>query len=81
MNASPETIKCIEGNIGTKLLDTGLSGVFVSLAPKARETKAKYKGMGLHQTRKLLHSKRNMNKTNKKAIHQIGEDIRKRHFR
>ena len=38
---SPETIKCIEKNIGTKLIDFGLKEDFMNLTSKARGVKAK----------------------------------------
>nr|KAF6474735.1 hypothetical protein HJG63_010905 [Rousettus aegyptiacus] len=37
----PETIKCIEENMGTKLKDLGLNEYFMNLSSKAREVKAK----------------------------------------
>ena len=46
LNIRPERIKYIEENIGTKLRDLRLRGVFVSLIPKARETKAKINEWG-----------------------------------
>ena len=41
VNVRLETIKCIEENIVTKLLDIGHRVVLVNLTPKASETKAK----------------------------------------
>ena len=38
MHVGPETIKSPEENIGSNLLDIGLSDVFVDLTPKAKET-------------------------------------------
>ena len=40
LNVRPETIKLLERNIGSKLLDIGLSDVFLDLTPKVRATKA-----------------------------------------
>ena len=59
MNIRPEIIRFIEENIGSMLFDISLSKVFVGVIPKMRETKAKNNQMGLHQTKKLLHSKGN----------------------
>ena len=41
MNMRPETINCIEENIGTKLMDHGLKEDFMNLISKSREVKAK----------------------------------------
>ena len=59
MNIRPEIIRFMEENIGSMLFDISLSKVFVGVIPKMRETKAKNNQMGLHQTKKLLHSKGN----------------------
>ena len=40
MNVRPETIKLLEENIGSKLLDTGPSNNFLALTPKAKAIKA-----------------------------------------
>ena len=41
LNIRPESIKCIEENIGTKLKDLGLKEDFMNLTSKAREVKVK----------------------------------------
>ena len=41
LNGRPETIKFLEENLGSKLIDISLCDIFVDLIPKARETKAK----------------------------------------
>ena len=55
----PDTIKLLEENIRKKLIDIGLDkNIFFGMTPKAQTTKEKNQQMGLHQTQKLLHSKR-----------------------
>ena len=41
MNIRFETIKFLERNIGSKLLDIGVGDDFLDLTPKAKETKTK----------------------------------------
>ena len=41
LNMIPETVKCIEKNIGTKLKDLGHKENFMNLTSKVREVKAK----------------------------------------
>ena len=50
LNARSETIKFLEENIGSKLLDIGLGGDLLNMTPKAKLSK-------LHQIKKFLHSK------------------------
>ena len=40
LNIRPETMKCIEENVGVKLKDFGLKEDFMDLTSKAREVKA-----------------------------------------
>ena len=59
----PETIKLLEEKIGSMLFNIGLSNIFfgICLLKGYKNTQ-----MGLHQTKKLLHSKEN-HQQNKKA--------------
>ena len=41
LNIRPETIKILEENIGSKILDIGHSNILSDLSPQARETKEK----------------------------------------
>ena len=68
LNGRPETIKLLEENAGSKLLNIGL-GVILS-----KGNKGKYKHVGLHQSKKLLHRKGN-HQQNKKATYQMKESI------
>ena len=54
LNVTPETIKILEENPGSKTLDIVHSNILSDIFPQARETKEK---IGLHQAKKLLHSK------------------------
>ena len=69
-----ETIKILEENTGSNLFDLSHSNFLVDMSPEARETKAKNELLGLHQDKKLLHSKGN-NQQNLKGAYGMGEDI------
>ena len=58
LNVRPETLKLLEENIGSKLLDISLGNDFLDLTQKAKATKAKITKVELHQTKKVLHSKK-----------------------
>ena len=47
LNIRHETIKLLEENIGSTLLDISLSNIFLDTSLRARETKAKINGTGL----------------------------------
>ena len=64
----PETIKPVEVNIGSIFSNITNSDFFLNISPQARKTKEKNKQMGLHQTKKFLHSKGN-HQQNKKTTH------------
>ena len=67
VNIRPQTIKILEENIGSKMLDNSLSNIFNDISPQAMETN-KNKQMGLHQTKKFLSSKGN-HQQNEKTTH------------
>ena len=72
LNVKPEPVKLLEENIGENLLDIGLSNEFLDVTPKAQATIVKRKWVGLHQTKKYLHSKGN-NQQKEKATYGIEE--------
>ena len=41
LNVRPETIKLLEENMGSTLLDISLCNIFLEISPQARETKIK----------------------------------------
>ena len=57
-NIRPKIIKLLEEKVSSKLLKSSLGYDILNLTPKAKATKAKIK-VGLCQTKKLLHNKRN----------------------
>ena len=58
LNVKQETIKILEKNTGSNLFDLRCSNLLLDMPPKARETKQN-ELLGLHQYKKLLHSKGN----------------------
>ena len=54
----PEIIKLLEENTGSNFFDIDCRNIFLDKSHKARRTKAN-KQLGLHQTKKLLHSEGN----------------------
>ena len=56
-NVRQKIIRILENTV-SDLFDTGCSNFLLDMTPEARETKAKI-NLGLHQDKKLLHSKGN----------------------
>jgi len=67
LSVRPETIK-LEENLGSNLLDIGLSNIFLDMSLHARDTKAKINYWDLHQNKKLLHIEGN-HQQNEKATY------------
>ena len=75
LNVRTKTIKIIEENIGSKILDIVHSSILSDISPQARESKGKINKLQLHQTKKFLCSK-GTHQQNKKTTHRMGEHIR-----
>ena len=60
LTVRPETIKILEENIGSKILDIADINFLSDLSPQAREKKKKNKQMGLHQTKMFLAQQRKL---------------------
>ena len=69
----PEAIKILEENIGSKISDIAHSNILWYISP-GKGNKRKIKQMGLHQTKKVLHSK-GKHQQNKKTTHRMWEHI------
>lgn len=66
--SDPQTIKLLGEKTGSKLSDiTPRNFFFPDISPWARVTTTKNEQLGLHQTKKILRSKRN-HQQNEKAI-------------
>ena len=67
LNVKPETTKLLEENIGSMLFDMGPSSIFFFFGYLSSDkgNKSKHKQMGLHQTKKLLHSEENYQQNEK----------------
>ena len=74
LNVRPDTIKCLEENIGRTLYDINHSKILCDPPPREMEIKNKNKQMGPNETSKLLHSKGN-HKQDQKTTLRMGENI------
>ena len=62
-NRRPDTIKCLEENIGKTLMDIGLGNDFLDMTPKPQATKAKIsKQDNIKLKKKFCTAKEKMNK-------------------
>ena len=68
-----QPIEILEKNIGSKISDIAHSNILLNIPPGQRKQK-KNKQIGLHQTKKFLHSKEN-SQQNKKATYRMTEHI------
>ena len=74
LNVRPKTLKILEENIGSTILGIAHGIFFIGYISPGKRNKRINKQMGLHQTKKFLHSKGN-HPQNKKVIHRMGEYI------
>ena len=51
LNVRPKTLKIIEENIGSKILDIACSNILSGISPQARKQKKKNKQMQVHETK------------------------------
>ena len=63
LNVKRETIRLLEGNIGSTLFDICLSNMFLKLSPQVRETKAKINKRDYIKLRRFCTAKEAINKT------------------
>ena len=59
LNVIQESIKILEENTGNTLFELGHSNFLQDTIHEGKENKSKNELLGLHQDKKLLHSKRN----------------------
>ena len=73
LNVRPKTIKILEENISSKILNIAHSNYFTGcISPRQGKTKKKNKQMGQHQT--FAQQRKNINKI-KKTTHRMGKHI------
>ena len=77
LNVGLETIKLLEENIGSTLVDISLRNISLSVS-SGKGNKSKNKQMGLHQTKKLLYGEGNYQQ-NEKTVYWMEEDIYKQY--
>ena len=68
LDVRPETIKIVEENIGSKISGIAHRNFFIRYISPGKGNKRKNKQVGLHQTKKVLHSKGNHQQNKKKQI-------------
>ena len=77
LNVTQDSIKILEENIGNTRFELGHSNFLQDKSMQVLEgkrNKSKNELLGLHQDKKLLHSKRD-SQQNSKTTYRMGEDI------
>ena len=74
LNVRPETIKLLEENIGTTILDISHSKILFHPPPRVIEIKTKINKWDLIKLKKLLHSKGNYKQGEKIALRMGGNN-------
>ena len=67
LNISPEAIKPLEENTGSTLFDTGLSNIFLNLAPQPREIEVKINKWDYIKLKSFCTTKETSNKTKRQT--------------
>ena len=62
LNVRPKTIKILEENIGSKILDMAHTNFLLVISPQARETKEKINKWDYIELKRLCTAKENINK-------------------
>ena len=74
LNIRLEAVKILDENLGSKIWDTACSNILSEVSPSGMRDKRENKHVGLHQTRRFLHSKGQQQST--KTTLRVGEHIR-----
>ena len=70
MNVSPETIKLLRENIGSKLFDIRLSNMFLDQLPQSRATKAEINKWNYIKLKNFCTEKEAIHKMNRRPTEQ-----------
>jgi thiol-disulfide isomerase/thioredoxin len=73
LNIRPETLKLVQERAGNTLKLAGIDSDFLNKGQMAHQLRHDWR-MGLHETKKLLHNKRNGHQI-EEAVHRMGENL------
>ena len=74
LNVRQDSNKILAENTGNTLFELGHNNFLQDTSTKAKRNKSKNELLGLHQDKKLLHSK-GYSQQNSKTTYRMGEDI------